>query len=360
MNTASRIGQGLRRLSIFNRVLLGNSVVIIIGAIGGTLITRHLSTLEDINLILLFSSLGIVLSLLITYWIIKSALHPLIELQEAVSQIKEGHYVPLEIPEIIDPVIQDLTETINLTLENLEKRTLQLTALSERSINVQEEERKRIARGLHDDTAQAISTLIIHLEQLENELPEGMSEIRDQIANERQLATLTLEDLRKNIWDLRPSILDDLGLASAIRWYARTKLDEVGIAVEFDFRNGAVRFRHPMETMLFRISQEAVNNILHHAEANKVLFRLWQEKDQINLVVEDNGRGFDVGQTAGQALSRKQFGLLGIQERVSLLGGEMDIDSTPGKGTRLQIHVPLFSNNLVEEEQATRQTMESR
>jgi two-component system sensor histidine kinase UhpB len=294
----------IRRISVFYRLLLGNSIVIILGAIGGTFLTRHLALMGNIKLILLFSFLGISISLIVNYWIIKTALQPL--------------------------------------LEGLEMRSSQLSALSERAINAQEEERVRIARCLHDETAQSIASLILQFERIQKSLPPGNSVLESQMGNALQTATTMLEDLRNIIWDLRPSILDDLGLIPAVRWYTRTRLQEAGVNVSFELLNDTIRFPPAVETTLFRITQEAVNNILHHAQATSVKVILLQQNSHICLQIEDDGQGFDVGQTTSEAVSRKQLGLLGIKERASLLGGEAEISSIPGQGTRLCVRIPML------------------
>ena len=342
MDALDSLRERYRHLSIFNQVLVGNSFVIIIGAVVGTIVTRHLTALGDLKLIILFSVLGILLVLLVNYWIIKFALEPLRELRNIVTQVRLEQLV-LDDPKknYQDQDIQDLVEAVNAMLQNLASRTYQLRTLSERAINAQEEERKRIARMLHDDTAQSISTLIIHLEQIETTLPVGNSELRSRIQKERLLAIEILEELRKNIWDLRPSILDDLGLAAAIRWYARTKLKEQDIQVQFDFNDETKPLGGPNEILLFRIMQEAVSNILHHSNASIVTIRLCREGNQVCFEVEDNGQGFDVDETEGLAFSRKQFGLLGIRERTSLVGGTFEVQSSPGVGTHLYVCVPL-------------------
>ncbi len=333
---------------IINRVLVGNSIIIVAGAIGGTLLTRHLTVAGNLNLILLFSALGIILTLLVNYWIIRASLRPLQELSQVVDQVKNGQ---TSLPESLgmhsDPVIHRLVTAMNSMLERLDRRTRQLRALSERAINAQEEERRRIARGLHDDTAQTISTLIIHLERLEVALPANQEEYRRQLADIRQMATRMLEDLRKNIWDLRPTILDDLGLVSAIRWYAQSNLEKIEVSVRLDLQSETIRLSPALETMLFRVAQEAVNNILHHADASTVTISLWQDRTGVCLEVEDDGRGFDVERTTGEAVTRKQLGLLGIQERVSLVGGEVHILSSPGQGTQLQVSVPLLKGDSI-------------
>ena len=160
------------------------------------------------------------------------------------------------------------------------------------------------------------------------------------------MATDMLEDLRKNIWDLRPTILDDLGLVPAIRWYAQTDLEKAGINVQFDFQSDNIRLSPHLETMLFRVSQEAVNNILRHANASKVKLHLWSDQSKICLEVEDDGRGFDVERTTGEASRKKAAWIVRNSRNVSLLWEErLKISSSPGQGTRLQVYAPLLKGN---------------
>lgn len=341
----SNIFRRIRLLTILQRLLIGNSVIIIFGAVAGTLLTRHFTLMGDIKLILLFSSIGILFTLSFNYWIVTQALRPLEELRAALDRQENGKIV---IPESLliqlDPEIHQVVTTIQSMVVGLERRTLQLRALSERAINVQEEERNRIARNLHDDTAQAMSMIIIHLEQLESLIPEQETVLASRLAEARRLAVAALDDIRKIIWDLRPSILDDLGLVPAIRWYARFALEPSGITVDFDL--GEIDRSNPhLETLLFRVTQEAVSNILRHAHAKHVSIRLYQKHQQIWLEIEDDGLGFDVSRTVGEAVFQKKLGLLGIQERVSLVGGEVNIQSTPGRGVYMQVCVPIFNGN---------------
>jgi len=343
-----RLHRRVSRLPILHRLLLGNSAVIVGGAIAGTLITRHLAIVSgqpDIGLILLFAGFGISLSLLINYWIVKSTLRPLHELSEVVDQVHAGRaHIRGRLTEDTDPDIRRLADAISQMLDRTEGRTLQLRALSEHAINAQEEERKRIARQLHDDTAQALSSLIISLERLESAVAdETNSNLQARLASVRQLATRTLDDLRNVIHGLRPTMLDDLGLAPAIRWYARSNLEDLGVQVSFDMPNDPTRLPPQLETTLFRIAQEAINNIVRHAGAQSVAIRLGRDDGGICLQVEDDGRGFDVAQIRGQALRLRRLGLLGIQERADLVGGEVRVESAPGHGTRLQVRIPLLA-----------------
>lgn len=338
--------QRFNRLPIFNRLLIGNSAVIVVGAIGGTLLTHFVADLQleaDFWLMSLFAALGILLSLFVNYWIVKTALRPLHELREAVDRVEVRQAnAQVSLTSDSDPDLSQLAVAISSMLNRMEGRTLQLRALSERAINAQEEERKRIARGLHDGIGQDLSMLIINLERLEAAVPVDASNLQERLAAARQAVIHTLEDLRQVVYDLRPTMLDDLGLGPAIRWYARANLEEAGIRVKFDGFDETMRLAPQLETTLFRIAQEAINNIVHHAEARLVVIRLGREGGHVGLHLEDNGRGFDVAKITGQALRLRRFGLMGLQERTELVGGEVTLDSTPGQGTCLHIRVPLL------------------
>jgi two-component system, NarL family, sensor histidine kinase UhpB len=335
-------------ISIFDRVLIGNSVIIIFGAVAGTMITRQMTLFGNIWLILLFSLAGILITLLVNRLIIRTALYPLHELGEAIERVHSGQInIPESLKNYQDPDIRRLVTAIDAMLNRMASYTSQLQAISERAINAQEEERLRIARSLHDDTAQSISMLIIHLERLANLIPAERADIARFITDAQQVATRLLENLRTIIWDLRPSILDDLGLFSAIRWFARTNLEKAGVKVDFYSDGDGMRLPSHLETILFRIAQEAISNILRHANAGHVSIRLWTACEQFWLEIRDDGCGFDLEKTTGEAVDRKQLGLLGIQERVSLVNGEVKIDSTQGEGTCLQVHIPVPAEELV-------------
>lgn len=337
-----RYRQILQGISIFDRVLIGNSVIIIFGAVAGTIITRQMTLFGNIWLILLFSFVGILITLLVNRFIIHTALYPLHELGDAIEQVHSGQInIPDSLKSYQDPDIRRLVITIDSMLTRMANYTNQLQAISERAINAQEEERVRIARSLHDDTAQSISMLIIHLDRLSTLVPADRPDITRFISDAQNVATRLLENLRKIIWDLRPSMLDDLGLCPAIRWFARTNLEKAGIRVDFSAADEGMRLPSHLETMLFRIAQEAISNILRHADADKVSIRLWRDNAHILLEIKDNGRGFDIDKTSDEAVDRKQLGLLGIQERASLVHGGVNIESSPESGTCLRVHIPL-------------------
>jgi two-component system, NarL family, sensor histidine kinase UhpB len=340
----SWIEKRLPYLSIFHRIVIGNSIIIVAGAFGGTLLTRLLTDkAADLSLIAGFALIGTFISVLVNSWIIRSALRPLKDLRSLVDQIQMGSSrVEIETLQQSDPDIGELASVLHGLLLQLEERNNQLRALSERAITAQEDERKSIARSLHDDTGQALSMLIINLERLENRLPMGEAELRSKLESSRILASGILKELRKIVYDLRPTILDDLGLVPAIRWYARSVLEANDIQVHLSLPEEAFKLSNHLSTTLFRIAQEAINNIMRHANARNAEISLVVDQERVNLTVGDDGQGFNPESAAGQAIPLQHLGLLGIQERAALVGGEVEVESVPGKGTRLQICVPLL------------------
>ena len=211
--------------------------------------------------------------------------------------------------------------------------------LLEKVITAQEEERKRVARDLHDDTSQTLTALIYSLEAAES--TSRLPEMHPTLAAMRQLATQALEGVHKVIFDLRPSVLDHLGLIVALRWYAETRLQPLGTRLHI-VEQGCLQHLPPqMETALFRVAQEAINNIARHAGARHVNLTFDCRDSAVCIDIEDDGVGFDQAEVARSTDQRRGLGLVGMQERVGLLGGELVLVTGPGMGTHIAIHVPL-------------------
>jgi two-component system sensor histidine kinase UhpB len=333
----------LKRTPILYRIAIGNAVIIILGAILGTFLTSILTNISaTLWHFILFASIGIVISLVLNFIIIQAALRPIRDLRQIVRRIqtRQAEVAQLSLRDT-DPDIYQLTLALNSLISQLEASNLQLRLLSERAITAQEDERKRIARSLHDDTGQSLSTLIINLERLEHHLPVDDSEMLSRLQSLRQMAQESLECLRSIIYDLRPAILDDLGLLPAIRWYAQTNLEQSGIQVELNFPSESPDLPQPLTTTLFRITQEAVNNIIRHSQAKKASITLSFQDGLITLQVRDDGFGFNPAQMSQEAVHLQHWGLVGIQERLELVGGKLAISSDPSQGTTLTVTVPL-------------------
>jgi signal transduction histidine kinase len=213
-----------------------------------------------------------------------------------------------------------------------------------KAINAQEEERKRIARELHDDTSQSLAALLYAVEE-SLEMDE-MMQIHKRLEGMHGLVQHTLDGVHKMIFDLRPSMLDHLGLVPALRWFAETRLEPRGVRVSVDDLTEIHRLPPELETPLFRVAQEAVLNIARHAAARNVCIRISATETDVRLEVEDDGIGFDVGNLSLEPDSLRGMGLLGMQERLELLGGELEIQSVVGSGTTLSIRVPCQERTL--------------
>ncbi len=223
--------------------------------------------------------------------------------------------------------------------EELERREQLRGELLEKVITAQEDERKRIARDLHDDTSQSLSALIYSLEALEAQCPN--SPMREALVTMRQRVTQILDGIHKLIFDLRPSMLDHLGLFVALRWYAETHLQPLGMRVHLEERGTLRRLPSRMETALFRVVQEAINNIVKHAGARNVHLNFDCSNSVVAIDIVDDGIGFDLNEVAHSADRRRGLGLAGMQERVGLLGGKISFITYPGHGTHIAIRVPL-------------------
>jgi signal transduction histidine kinase len=219
----------------------------------------------------------------------------------------------------------------------LREREATRSDLLRKVITAQEDERKRIARELHDETSQSLAVLAMGIEGAQDAIRGGMTPRLDEV---KAVAVRTLEEVHRLILDLRPSVLDDLGLLSAIRWYADRQLESRGVSVRTEFGELDRRLPPEMETALFRICQETMSNVARHAQATKVLVQVGLESGKIHIEIEDDGKGFDPGEAARRE-KRRSWGLMGIRERAEILGGTAKIDSSPGQGTRVQVWIPL-------------------
>ena len=205
----------------------------------------------------------------------------------------------------------------------------------------QEEERKRIARELHDDTAQALFAIS---RQMDNFIRDnvGLSQQQRTVLQDiRQRIGVSLQGIRRFSQDLRPSIIDDLGLLPAVQWLVKQKSEDSGIEIELKILGKEQRLLPEMELILFRVVQEALTNAGKHAQATAAEVNLEFTDSQVAVTIRDNGKGFQLPDTVGDLSHSGKLGLVGMHERVSLLNGSLDIQSQPGKGTAVKVSVPL-------------------
>lgn len=241
-------------------------------------------------------------------------------------------------------LLAGICNQLGVTLQNSQlweqlRHKEQLRAqLLNKVVSAQEEERQRISRELHDETGQALTSLLVQLKILERS--HNPEEIRSQVEGLRQLVARTLQEVRRLAADLRPAALDDLGLISALEGYIYNYAGKTGIRVDFQSHNvDDIRLLHDVEIVIYRVIQESLTNIARHANASEVTVILEREQNRIHLRIQDNGRGFDIADVFNS--DSRGLGILGMQERIQLLGGDFELDSFPGTGTRIHVELSM-------------------
>jgi signal transduction histidine kinase len=216
-----------------------------------------------------------------------------------------------------------------------------LKRLSQELLEVQEAERRHIARELHDEIGQALTAMKVNLQTIQH--LKGGSNLAPLLGESIEIAERTLQQVRDLSLDLRPSLLDDLGVVAALRWYIDRQAQRAGFEARFEPEVGLDGERLPseLETTCFRVVQEALTNIVRHAQAEHVDIRLCQDEDRLELDIYDDGIGFDVSEVIDRASGDLSMGLLGMQERVQLIGGSIQITSDPDKGTKIRARFPI-------------------
>jgi signal transduction histidine kinase len=214
--------------------------------------------------------------------------------------------------------------------EDLRRKEAQL-------ISAHEDERARVARELHDEAGQNLTALLLHLESLAEMLPPGADQAKRRLGELEAFTASIVQEMRRLMMDLRPTLLDDLGLIPAVRSFAESQLTRSGTRISVEVKGERRRLAPALEIALFRILQEAITNIAKHAQAAGGTVELCFQQSSVAACITDDGRGFDPVATRS---TWQTFGLLGIEERVALLGGTLRIDSHENRGTRIALEIP--------------------
>lgn len=255
------------------------------------------------------------------------------------------------VPEKITPqelaILSGIATQIGINLENVylleelrEKEEIR-SRLLERIISIQEGERERIARELHDETGQILTALMVNLEILKTEPEFQSSTFQERLEEMSSLLSKNMKEIHDLSFDLHPKILNELGLVPAIRSYAKRHLERWGINFEITANNLNHSLSAKEEICLFRIAQEAITNIIRHAQAQQVDIEVGIDAESVVLNIRDDGKGFNVEEVLNSHNGETRLGLRGMEERVSFLEGQIDIKSEIGKGTEISVNIPL-------------------
>ncbi len=285
----------------------------------------------------LVSALGVLVAMILTFVLTR----PLRELVEATKAVTSGDFTP-RLERWADDEIGDLADAFNnMTIElaradEIRREREQLRRqLLEKVIATQEDERRRIARELHDSTSQNLTSLMLGLKNLQTTC--GNEVIAQQADTLRLVAAQTLEEVHEISARLRPRLLDDLGLPAALEKLTREWQERHKIPLDLLIHIGEERLPPEIETAIFRIVQESLTNIARHAAARSVSALVERRGDEVIAIVEDDGCGFDPARSSGE----RQLGLAGMRERAELLGGKLTIESQPGAGTSVHVQIPV-------------------
>ncbi len=269
-----------------------------------------------------------------------------VRIKDALKTVQKADNLIAQVGAALGYLTGDLLE-VSSQLEDMQQRQL----LGIKIIKAQEEERQRVARDIHDGPAQLMSNVVLKAEICERMIDVDLDKTREELRNLKKIVRDSLQDVRKIIYNLRPMSLDDLGLVPTLQRYILTFQEESGISVSFQTRGAAVDVKPVISITVFRIVQEAINNISKHAKAHSAVINLEFTGNELRLLINDDGIGFHTDKLKQKSEDISSgFGLSSMKERVELLNGEMSINTEPGKGTRLNIVLPFMQDEGVTNE----------
>jgi len=349
------------RLSLFEKVILANSLMLVGEALAGLWVTSHNIESHHYLIDTTFIVLATLFSLLVNILLLRASFRPLFSLLHTIRAVGAGEIQERALVTSSDPEIGELARAFNSMLDRLETARREQAMLI---LQAQEEERQRLALELHDESSQNLTALLVHTEILSQSLQalpgttitaDAHAQLDEGLKYLASLTQRTLDNVHTLAQQLRPSVLDDLGLQAAFRWLAEDARQRLQLTVELQMSDveeaartrpasGQVALSRPTphETALFRIAQESLTNVARHAHAHRVYISLKQDREHITLQVRDDGCGFD------PALHRQGLGIFGMRGRAALLDGTLTIQSHSGEGTLVQAVLPLPASGVEE------------
>lgn len=287
-------------------------------------------------------------TILLLHTLLKHTMRPLKEIIRATSTVDDNNWggFNLNAPSDLAEVNQ-LVESFNKMADKVRKANHEGDILCKRRkeliakvLTLQEAEMHRISRELHDQAGQYLTAINLELHAMDNSI--SLDEVKERSHNIRRMVNETFKFIKNMVWKLRPSSLDDLGLPAAINTHIVNPLKKVNVNVDLQMY-GIADVTLPSQTLInvYRIIQEAVSNAINHGKANSISIILSKLDGNFSVVIEDDGRGFEVEEAKDKALTNRKFGLLGMDERAAMIGGKVSIESSPGSGTTVYVKIPM-------------------
>lgn len=333
----------LLRVPLFYKILIANSVIVVLGAVVGTAIAMRVLADGDggVSALGFAAALalgGVSVTVLVNALILRLALQPLDQLEETGARVQAGD-LDCRAPHsaLADRELERLTGTFNAMLDTLESYQQRLREVAARALRAEEEERKRIARELHDDTAQSLAALLIRLRVAR---ASGDPATLDALLEEfRADVSEALERVRRFARGLRPPALDELGLVPALESHVRGMGETIGAEIRVETEPIGQVLSPQSELALYRIAQEAISNAVRHSKASTITVAIALSGRMVRVTVADDGVGFPVERVMSG--NGGGLGLFGMQERAAYIGGHVEIASAPGDGTRVVAEAPV-------------------
>jgi two-component system sensor histidine kinase UhpB len=326
MRGLTRVHAGASSLPLYWRVFATNASVLLLAFMALVLAPVTVSVPIDVGELIVLA-IGLLVVLLVNLLLLRPALRPLDELAEAMRRhdpLAPGERVAVD----GEPDVAALAQAFNEMLDRLE---FERRESARQALRVLEGERSRIARELHDEVGQTLTGAMLQVEGLGARIPD---DLRDELDELRETARSGTEDVRRIARRLRPEALEDLGLQSALAALATSFSEQVHVPVDRRLE-ASLPLSEDEELVLYRVAQEALTNVARHARATRVELRLQQNRTVTVLTVRDDGRGLSPGALPSA------HGIRGMRERAMLIGAQLQVDGTPGRGTEIKLSIPF-------------------
>jgi two-component system, NarL family, sensor histidine kinase UhpB len=341
----ARIGRQTRGLSIFERVIVANSAIIILATVAGWWLTQHNAEVYHFIIDTTFIGLAALSGVVVNFILLRAAFAPLRRVLATIHAVERGDLSARVDVRVGDADTATLARAFNGMLDRLAEMRDEAAGLT---LRAQEEERRRLALELHDQTGQSLTALTLHAQAIGQTLAYEQSDaaIRARTQAERlnALAQRTLVEVQAIARQLRPSLLDDLGVVAALSWLAGDAEERLGVSARVtiagDELEAGARIPSEIETALYRIAQESLTNAVRHGKARRIAIALRSSAQALTLTIADDGAGFTPGDTT---VGRESggLGLYGMRERARLLGGSLRLRSALGRGCIVRAAIPM-------------------